>query len=121
MLNKIKQTKDGVDALIDRTRDAVVEATESAEQGVESAAKVAVKQAHVAGEHVRDSAKTASRDARRKVKHAAKAVDRGYTEARGNLSSTMTTATEYVTENPVKVVLLALTVGFVIALLVRRT
>jgi ElaB/YqjD/DUF883 family membrane-anchored ribosome-binding protein len=121
MLDKIKQTKNGMDSLIDRTRDAVVDATESAEHGVETAAKAAVKQAHVAGEHVRDSAKTARRDARRKVKHAAKAVDRGYTQARGNLSQSMSGITEYVTENPVKTVLLALSAGFLIAMLVRRT
>jgi ElaB/YqjD/DUF883 family membrane-anchored ribosome-binding protein len=120
MIKNIERTKDGMDSLIDRTRDAVVGATDRAERGVESAAERVVEKTHLAGEHVRDGAKTASRDAHRRLESAAKAVDRGYTKARGDLLRAATTATDYVTENPGKAMLVAASSGFVIGMLVSR-
>ena len=120
MIKNIERTKDGMDSLIDRTRDAVVEVADRAESGVESAAEHVVERAHEAGEYVRDGAKTASRGAHRRLKGATKAIDHGYTRARGDLSRAATAATDYVTENPGKALLLATSTGFVLGMLVRR-
>jgi ElaB/YqjD/DUF883 family membrane-anchored ribosome-binding protein len=121
MLDKIERTKDGMDSLIDRTRDGVVGANESAERGVEAAARVAVKQAHVAGDRTREGAAAASRSAHRQVAGAANAIDRGYTRARSDLTRAATSATDYVTENPGKAVLFAASTGFAIGVLMPRS
>jgi ElaB/YqjD/DUF883 family membrane-anchored ribosome-binding protein len=120
MIQNIERTKDGIDSLVDRTRDAVIGVASRAERGVESAAEHVAEGAHAAGEYVRDGAKTASRGAHRRRQAAAKAIDRGYTRARGDLSRAAATATDYVTENPGKVLLLAAATGFVLGMLVRR-
>jgi ElaB/YqjD/DUF883 family membrane-anchored ribosome-binding protein len=120
MIKNIDRTKDGMDSLIDRTRDAVVGVADRAESGVESAAERVVERAHEAGEYVRDGAETASRGAHQRLEGAAKAIDRGYTRARGDLSRAATVATDYVTENPGKALLLAASAGFVLGMLVRR-
>lgn len=120
MVEKIERTKAGMNSLIDRTRDAVVVGADRAERGVESVAEQVVEGAHVAGEYVRGGAATASRSAHRRVDGAAKAIDRGFTRARGDLSRVTTAATDYVTENPGKSLLLATSTGFVLGMLVRR-
>ncbi len=120
MIRNIEQTKDGMDSLVDRTREAVVDVADRAERGVNSGAKRVVKRAHEAGKYVRDGAATASRDAHRHLESAAEAVDRGYTQARGDLSRAAVTATDYITENPGKALLLATSIGFAFGMLVRR-
>jgi ElaB/YqjD/DUF883 family membrane-anchored ribosome-binding protein len=120
MIKNIERTKDGMDSLIDRTRDAVVGATERAERGVETVAQRAVEAAHGAGESVREGAETASRGAHRRVENAAQAIDRGYSRARSDLSRAATATSAYVTENPGKALLLAASAGFVFGLLLRR-
>ena len=111
----IKRTKDGTDSLIDGTRDAVAGAVDRAGRGVDSVAE----KAHAAGERVRDAAEKVSRSAHRHLEDAAKAVDRGYTRARSDLSRTAAAATDYVAENPGKTLLLAASAGFGLGMLVR--
>ena len=53
-------------------------------------------------------------------RRAALAVDRGYTRARGDLSRAATVATDYVTANPGKTLLLAASAGFALGMLMRR-
>lgn len=120
MIKNIERSKEGMDSLIDRTRDAVVGVADRAEQGVESAAKRVTKRAHLAGEYVRDGAETASRGAHRRVEGVANAIDRGYTRARGDLTRAATAATDFVAENPGKAMLIAASGGFVLGMLVRR-
>lgn len=120
MIKNIERTKDGLDELIDRAHDAAVGTADRAERGVGSTAKRAVMEARVAGDHVREATDTAARGAHRGVKRAALAVDRGYTRARGDLSRAATAATDYVTANPGKTLLLAASAGFVLGMLVRR-
>lgn len=120
MNRNIARTKDGMDDLIDRTRDAVVGAADRAERGVDSAAERVMAEAHAAGEHVRDGARTASRGAHRRLESAAQAIDQGYARARGDLLRAAGAATDYVTENPGKAVLIAASTGFVLGLLVHR-
>jgi ElaB/YqjD/DUF883 family membrane-anchored ribosome-binding protein len=120
MLKNIERTRDGMDSLVDRTRDAVVGAADRAERGVESAAEHVTAGAHATGEYVRDGASTASRGAHRRLKGAAKAIDRGIARTRTDLSRAAATATDYLTENPGKVLLLAASVCFVLGLLACR-
>lgn len=117
MIKNIERTKDGMESLVDRTHDAVVGVADRAERGVGSAVEHVAARAHVAGEYVRDGAKTASRVAHRRLEGAAKAIDRGYTRARGDLARATTTTTDYLTENPGKVLLLAAAAGFVLGML----
>jgi len=116
----IERAQKGVDSLIDRTRDAVVGATDRTERGVESAAERVVKKAHAAGRHVRDGAESASLGAHRRVESTAKAIDRGYTRVRSDLSRAAKATTGYVTENPGKAMLLAASAGFLVGMLVHR-
>lgn len=120
MTDPIERTKNGADALIDRARDAVVNATVRAEQGVETAAGRVVEQSHGAGESVRGGAETASRNAHRRVEGAAQAIDRGYARARGDLTRAATAATDFVTENPGKSLMLAAAAGLACGLWLRR-
>jgi len=120
MIEKIERAKERVDTLIDRARDAVVGAADGAEHRVESLAGRVVEGAHVAGKRVRSGAGTASRGAHRRVESAATALDGGIGKAQSDLSQAATAASAYVTENPVKAVLLATSAGFVLGLLARR-
>jgi ElaB/YqjD/DUF883 family membrane-anchored ribosome-binding protein len=119
-MKNIERTKDSVDSLIDRTRDAVLGATDSAETGVKSAAERVKEGASVAGQYVRDGAETASQDAHRRLDDTAKAIDRGFTRARSDLSRAASAATEYIHDNPGKTVLLAASAGFVLGMSMRR-
>lgn len=120
MIKNIERTKNSLDALIDHTRDAVVNVTDRAERGFGSAAESAVETAHVAGDYVREGAESASRGAHQRLAGTATAVDRGYIRARSDLSRAAATATEYLTENPGKAVLCAASVGFLAGLLIGR-
>jgi ElaB/YqjD/DUF883 family membrane-anchored ribosome-binding protein len=120
MIKNIERTRDGMDSLIDKTRDAVVGAADRAERGVETTAERAVETAHVAGKSVRDGAEKAARGAHQRVQGTAEAVDRGYTRVRGDLTRVSVATTEYVTENPGKALLLAASAGFLFGMLVRR-
>lgn len=120
MIKNIERVQGGIDSLIDQAHDAVVGGTDAAERGVDFVAERVVETAHVAGEYVRDGAETASRGAHRGVKDAAKAVDRGYARARGEVSRAGTAITDYVATNPGKTLLLAASVGFVLGMLVCR-
>ena len=120
MIKSIERTKDGIDALIDGSRKAIVDATNYAERGVESAAQGVVASAHSAGEYLRDGSQVASRDAHRHLEVAAKAIDHGYVRARSDLSRAATAASDYLAENPGKALLLATTTGFALGMLVRR-
>lgn len=120
MTDPIERTKNGADTLIDRARDAVVSATERAERSVETAAGRVVEGTRRAGESVRGGAEAASRDAHRRVEGAAQAIDRGYARARGDLTRAATAATDFVTENPGKSLLLAAGAGFACGLWMRR-
>ncbi len=119
MIKNIEKTKDGMSSLIDGTRDAVVGVAARAERGVESAAQRAVEGAHVAGEFVRGRAETASRGAHRGLDGAADAVDRGYSRAQSDLTRAAAGATDYVTQNPGRSLLLAASTGFVLGTFVR--
>ena len=119
MIKSIERTKNGLDVLIDQTRDAVVNATDRAERGVGSAAESAVETSHEAGDYVREGAETASRGAHRRVAGAAIAIDRGYTRARSDLSRAAARTTDYLTDNPGKAMLFAASAGFVAGLLLR--
>ncbi|HVR30752.1 MAG TPA: hypothetical protein VMS86_14615 [Thermoanaerobaculia bacterium] len=120
MIKNIERTKDGMDSLIDRTRDAVLGATESAEIGVKSAAERVKEGAGVAGEYVRNGAKTASKGAHRRLDDTAKAIDRGFTQARSDLSRAAAAATDYIHENPGKSLMLVASAGFVLGMSMRR-
>jgi len=120
MIKNIERTKEGVDSLIDRTRDAVVDVAARTEHGVESAAERVVAKTHAAGAYVRDGAETASRGAHQRVDSAAQAIDRGYTQARNDLARAATTASDYVTANPGKALLLVASAGFLLGLLAGR-
>ena len=120
MIKNIERAKDGVDSMIDQTRDAVVGVADRAERGVESAAGRAVDSAHVAGDYVRDGVETASRGAHQHLENTAKAVDLGYREARRQGSRAATAATDYVTHNPGRSLLLVASAGFVLGMLMRR-
>lgn len=119
MIKNLERTQGGVDSLIDRTRDAVVHATDRVEQGVEAAAGRVVEQAHETGGRIREGADTASRGAHQRVAATAQAIDRGYTQARSDLSRAATTATDYVTAHPGKSLLIVASAGFLLGLLVR--
>ena len=120
MKRNIAETKSSVDTLIDRARDAALDVTDHAERGVESAADKVVEGAHAAGEYVRDGARTASRSARRGVKRAAKFADRGYNRARSELSRATTATTDYATEHPRTLLVLAAAAGLMLGLLLHR-
>ena len=117
MIKNIERAKDGVDSMIDRDLDAVVGVADRAERGVESAAGWAVDSAHVASEYVRDGVETASRGARQRLESTAKAVDLGYREAWRHGSRAATAATDYVTHNPGRSLLLVASAGFVLGML----
>lgn len=119
MIKNIERTQSGVDSLIDRTRDTVITASERAEQGIESVAGRVVDKAHETGEKIREKADSASLGAHQRVAGAAQAIDRGYTQARSDLSRAATKATDYVTANPGKSLLLVAAAGFALGLLVR--
>ena len=119
MIKNIERTKEGMDSLIERTRDAVVRATHGAERSVESTAERAVETARVAGKSVRGRAERAARGAHQSAQSAAQAVDRGYTRVRGDLTRTAAATTAYVIENPGKALVLAASAGFVVGILVR--
>ena len=119
MLKNSERTQAGVDTLIDRPRDTVVAASERTERGVESAAELLVEKTHAAGEKIRERAESTSLGAHRSVAEAARAVDRGYARATSDLSRAATTATDYVTANPGKALLLVASAGFLLGLLVR--
>ena len=119
MIKNIERTQGGVDSLIDRTRDAVVTATDRTEQGIESAAGRVVEKAHETGEKIREKAESASLGAHRTVAGAAQAIDHGYTRAKSDLSQAAAKATDYVTANPGKSLLLVASAGFLLGLLVR--
>ena len=119
MIKSIERTQAGVDNLIDRARDTVVAASDRAERGVEAAAGQAVERAHAAGERIREGAESASLGAHQSVAGAAQAVDRGYTRAKSDLSRAANRATDYVTANPGKALVLVASAGFLLGLLVR--
>jgi ElaB/YqjD/DUF883 family membrane-anchored ribosome-binding protein len=120
MIKNIERTKDGMDSAIDRTRDAVIAVADHAELGVKSAAGRAVEGAGVASEYVRDGAETAGRGAHRRLDDTAKALDRGYTRARSDLSRATRAATDYINENPGKTMLLVASAGFALGMTMRR-
>lgn len=120
MIKNIERSRDGMDSLIDRAREAVVGAADRTERGVESVAKRVVKQTHLAGEHVRGGAEEASRGAHRRVKSAARALDRGYSRAHDDLLRARRATSDYVTGNPGRTLLLAATAGFLVGVVVRR-
>jgi ElaB/YqjD/DUF883 family membrane-anchored ribosome-binding protein len=119
MIKNIERTQGGVDAMIDRTREAVVAATDRAEQGIESVAGRVVEKVHDAGEKIRTSADSATAGAHRGVADAAQAIDRGYNRAKSDLSCAAARATDYVTSHPGKSLLLVASAGFLLGLLVR--
>jgi len=123
MIKNIEQTKDGVDSFIDRTRDGVISSASRAERGAEAAAKGVVETVHTAGEYVREGADKAAGGAHRSVGTAATAIDRGYVQARSDLSRAATATTDYFTENPGKALLIAVSAGFALGLMMtgRRT
>ena len=120
MTENIERTRKGMDTLIDRTRDTVVAAPDPTERGVESAAKRVVERTHVAGERIRNRADQASLGAHRRLESSARALDRGYTRVRSDLSLTATAANNLVRRYPGEAVLIAASTGFVIGVLVRR-
>lgn len=120
MMKSVQRTKDGMDSLVDHAREAVVGATDRLERGVESAAGRLVDHAHVAGDYIRDEVEAASRGAHRRLHRAARAVSRGYSRARSDLSRVATASTDYVAENPGKALLIAASVGFLLGMAVGR-
>ncbi len=119
-LKRVEPTKDTMDSMIDRTRDAVVGVADCAEHGVESAAEHVVAKAHAAGSSLRDGAETASRGAHQRLQDTAQTINRTYSRTRSNLSRAATASTEYVAENPAKALLLTAATGFVLGALVGR-
>lgn len=119
MIKNIQQVKEGMDSVVDRTHDAVVGVTDRAEHGVESGAERVVDKVHDAGDYVRSGADKASRNAHRRLDHAARAVDRRLLHARSDLSRAAATASDYVAENPGKLLLVAISTGFLLGLLIR--
>lgn len=120
MFKRVERTEDGMSSMIDQTRDAVVGVADRAEHGVESAAEHVVATAHAAGNSLRDGAETASRGAHQRLRGAARAVDRGYSRARSDLSRAATASTDYVAENPGKTLLVTAAASFVLGVLVGR-
>lgn len=119
MIRNIERTQEGVGSLIDGTRDAVVEGSHRAENGIESAAQRVVETAHEAGDSVRRGAETASRGAHHTLEDAAKRIDRGYVRAQADLSRAAVAASDYVAGNPGKALLVAASAGFLTGMLVR--
>jgi ElaB/YqjD/DUF883 family membrane-anchored ribosome-binding protein len=120
MAKSMERATDGVDSVIDRTRDAAVSVATRAERSVDAAAESVKETAHTAGEYVRARAETTALGTRRRVKATAKAIDRGYTRARSDLSRATKATTRYVTEHTGQALLLAASIGFVIGALMRR-
>lgn len=120
MIKNIERTKDTLDSLIDQTHDAVIGATERTERGVEFAAGRAVAGTQAAGKSVRERTESAASGAHRRVEGAAEAVDRNYTKVHGDLTRAATAASDYLSENPGKALLIAASVGFAVGLLARR-
>ncbi len=120
MANPIERTQEGMDALIDRGRDAVVGATDRAERSVEKAAEGVAERAHRAGDYVRDGALNAALGAHRHLEDASLAVDRGYNRARSDLSRAAAATTDFLIENPGKALLMAAAAGFLLGGLVLR-
>lgn len=119
MNRNIERTQDGVGTLIDNTRDAVVEGTHRAENGIETAAERLTEKAHGAGEYVRNGADSASRGAHHRLEDVAQRLDRGYTRAQADLSRAAGAASDYVAGNPGKSLLVAASAGFLTGMLVR--
>jgi ElaB/YqjD/DUF883 family membrane-anchored ribosome-binding protein len=117
MIKSFGRTKDSMDSLIDRNRDAVVDAADHARYGIPSAAEQAGETAHAAGDRLRDGAETASLGAHRSVYAAATTINRGSRRTRSDLSGA---STDDVAENPGKTLLLSAAVGFVFGVLVGR-
>lgn len=120
MIKSIERAKDGVDSMIDQTRDTVVGVADRAERGIESGAERLVDRAHVAGESFRDGAETAARGAHQQLRSTAKAIDRGYRRSSDQWARGATAAADYLTENPGKALLVAASAGFVLGMLTQR-
>jgi ElaB/YqjD/DUF883 family membrane-anchored ribosome-binding protein len=120
MIQSIERAKDGVDSMIDQTRDSVVGVANRAERCIESGVERVVDRAHVVGESLRDGAETAARGAHQQLRSTAKAIDRGYRRSSDRLGRGTTAATDYVTENPRRALLLVASAGFVLGMLTRR-
>jgi ElaB/YqjD/DUF883 family membrane-anchored ribosome-binding protein len=120
MDKSIERTKDGVDHLIDRTRDVVVGAAARAERGLGSAAGRVAEKAQVAGAYLRDGAECATRSAHQRLESAAAAVDRGVARAKGDLSRAVTATTDRVVAHPGKALLIAAAAGMALGLLIHR-
>jgi ElaB/YqjD/DUF883 family membrane-anchored ribosome-binding protein len=119
MIENIEEAKAGMNAVIDRTRNAVVGAADRAESGVESAAKRVVKETHAAGDQVRAGADKASRGAHRSLESVARTIDRNYASARSDLTRAAVATTDCIARNPYKSVLFAASAGFALGSLVR--
>lgn len=120
MIKGIERTKERADALVDRSRDAVVSGTGTAERKIEQAAQAVVDGTHVAAARIRDGAQTASESAHDGLEGAARALDRGLSRARLDLAAAADRTSTYVASNPGRSLLLAAGVGFVLGMLFRR-
>lgn len=119
MIKTIERSQAKLDNLIDRSCDSVVVASERAEKGVASAADQVVQTVQAAGEKIRERAEAASLNAHQRVAGAAQAIDRGYSQAKSDLTRAAAETTDYVTANPGKALLVAASAGFLLGLLIR--
>ncbi|MEO8276012.1 MAG: hypothetical protein ABI639_07315 [Thermoanaerobaculia bacterium] len=119
MFRNIAETKDGIDTLIDKTRDRVLDGTERAEAGVQSAAASVVEKAHETGYAVRERTNRAARRAHDGVERAAGSVESGVENARARFADVSERAANFTAEKPAQALLLAAGLGFLIGLVVR--
>ncbi|MCM2316306.1 MAG: hypothetical protein NDJ92_14250 [Thermoanaerobaculia bacterium] len=120
MINKIEVTKDRMDAMVDKTGEAVGGLADRAELGVETAAAKVVEQTRGARDYLREKVDSATQKVHRRLDQSATAIDRGYTRASSELSRAAGAATGFASENPRTALLIAATTGFVLGFMVHR-
>lgn len=120
MINKLEETKDRMNVIVDKTGEAVGGLADRAELGVENAAAKVVEGSQGARDYLRGKVDTATREVHRRLDQSATAIDRGYTRASSELSRAAEATTGYVSENPGKALMIAASAGFVLGFMVHR-
>lgn len=120
MINKIEETKDRMNVMVDKTGEAVGGLADRAELGVETAAAKVVEGSQGARDYLRGKVDTATREVHRRLDQSATAIESGYTRASTDLSRAANAATGFVTENPRTALMIAASVGFLLGVIVHR-
>jgi ElaB/YqjD/DUF883 family membrane-anchored ribosome-binding protein len=112
----IERVKDGVGGLVEKARDVVNDSLDSAQERLENGA-VALARGY---RKLSTTAQLISQGAREQLESASDALRDGCGQAKKNLSRLKRDASEYVSDNPGKSLLMAAGLGFLLGMAVRR-